>query len=95
MQTSAHERGGGWQSGIYYMAPDTLRLINAVQRWRRAGMEVYFTLDAGPTVHLVCLEDQFADVLDAVHSLEGSQGWRTIACRPGPGARLLSGSDPA
>ncbi len=95
MQTSAHERGGGWQSGIYYMAPDTLRLINAVQRWRRSGMEVYFTLDAGPTVHLVCLEDQFADVLDAVHSLEGSQGWRTIACRPGPGARLLSGSDPA
>ena len=94
MQTSAHQRGDTWQSGIFYMAPDTLRLIKAVQRWRRAGMEVYFTLDAGPTVHLLCLEDQSGDVLDALRSLEGSQSWRTIACRPGPGARLLPGNDP-
>lgn len=93
MQTSAHEPGGAWQSGLFYMAPDTLRLIIAVQRWRQAGMEVYFTLDAGPTVHLLCLEDQVGDLLDAVNSLEGSQGWRTIACRPGPGAHLLSGCD--
>lgn len=89
MQTSAHERGGAWQSGLFYMAPDSLRLIQAVQRWRQAGMELYFTLDAGPTVHLLCLEDQVGDVLEAVNSLDGSQGWRTIACRPGPGARLL------
>lgn len=95
MQTSAHDREGAWQSGLFYMAPDTLGLIKAVQRWRQAGMEVYFTLDAGPTVHLLCLEDQFGDVLDAVNVLEGSQGWRTIACRPGPGARLLSGKDTA
>ncbi|MCY4023065.1 MAG: diphosphomevalonate decarboxylase [Anaerolineaceae bacterium] len=93
MQTSAHEQRGAWQSGIFYMAADTLRLINAVQRWRQAGMEVYFTLDAGPTVHLLCLEDQSGDVLDAVQSLEGSQDWRTIACRPGPGAKLLSEID--
>ena len=93
MQTSAHEKGGSWMSGIFYMAPDTLRLINAVQRWRQDGMDVYFTLDAGPTMHLLCLEDQVEDVLQAVNSLKGSQGWRTIACRPGPGARLLPACD--
>ena len=93
MQTSAHEREGAWQSGLFYMAPDSLRLIKAVQRWRQAGMEVYFTLDAGPTVHLVCREDQSGDIIEAVNSLEGSEGWRIIACRPGPGARLWSGSE--
>ncbi len=93
MLTSGHENGGAWQSGIFYMAPDTLRLIYAVQHWRQTGMEVYFTLDAGPTVHLLCLEDQVGDVLKAVNSLKGSQGWRTIVCRPGPGARLLPGRD--
>ncbi|MCE2490090.1 MAG: diphosphomevalonate decarboxylase [Anaerolineae bacterium] len=93
MQTSGHENGGAWQSGIFYMVADTLQLINAVQRWRQAGMDVYFTLDAGPTVHLLCMEDQVGDVLQAVNSLEGSQGWRTIVCRPGPGARLLPGRD--
>lgn len=39
---------------IYYWSPAMVRVIQAVQRWRAEGLAVYFTLDAGPNVHLIC-----------------------------------------
>jgi diphosphomevalonate decarboxylase len=39
---------------LYYWAPATLAIIQAVQDWRRHGLAVYFTIDAGPNVHLIC-----------------------------------------
>lgn len=90
MLTSGHEARGSWQSGIFYWTEDTLRLLIAVQEWRRGGMEVCFTLDAGPTVHLLCLEDQVPDLLQALAGLEGFDDWQLLPSRPGPGAQLLS-----
>jgi diphosphomevalonate decarboxylase len=43
-----------WLSGIYYWQPETLAVMHAVQAWRRQGLEVYFTIDAGQNVHLLC-----------------------------------------
>lgn len=91
MLSSAHEQGGAWHPGIFYWLPDTLRLLRAVQEWRRAGMVVYFTLDAGPTVHLLCLADQVDELLGAVWALDEGKAWRTLLSRPGPGARLVEG----
>lgn len=90
MLTSAHERADGWQSGIFYWTPDTLRLLCAVQEWRRAGLPVYFTLDAGPTVHLLCQEAGTEELLAAVKALPGSDAWQTVLSRPGPGAHLVT-----
>ena len=90
MLTSGHESGGSWRSGIYYWSPDTLRLLKAVQEWRRQGMEVFFTLDAGPTVHLLCPEKQVPDLLESLGGLEGCENWQILPVRPGPGARLLA-----
>ncbi len=39
---------------IFYWLPATLELMQAVPAWRREGLPVYFTLDAGPNVHLIC-----------------------------------------
>jgi diphosphomevalonate decarboxylase len=39
---------------IYYWSPDMVRVIDAARAWRDAGLQVYFTLDAGPNVHLIC-----------------------------------------
>ncbi|HEX9074967.1 MAG TPA: diphosphomevalonate decarboxylase [Anaerolineae bacterium] len=39
---------------IFYWTPGMVRVIQAVQRWRADGLAVYFTLDAGPNVHLIC-----------------------------------------
>lgn len=90
--TSAYSADNSWYSGIYYWLPETLELLLAVQEWRAAGLPVYFTLDAGPTVHLLC-PAEYADTLgDAVHSLASSvegRRWELLRNMPGPGASLV------
>ncbi len=91
MMTSAHMDGDAWRSGIYYWTGDTLALVQAVQEWRAAGLQVYFTLDAGPTVHLICLETDREAVVSAVNMLAEQSGrahWSLTVNRPGLGARL-------
>jgi diphosphomevalonate decarboxylase len=39
---------------LFYWSHLTLRLIQALSLWRAEGIPVYFTLDAGPNVHLLC-----------------------------------------
>ncbi len=39
---------------LYYWNGVTMEIIGAVQEWRNEGIAVYFTIDAGPTVHLIC-----------------------------------------
>jgi diphosphomevalonate decarboxylase len=39
---------------IFYWSPGMVRVIEAARAWREAGLQVYFTLDAGPNVHLIC-----------------------------------------
>ncbi len=39
---------------IFYWSPGMVRVIQEMQRWRSEGLPVYFTLDAGPNVHLIC-----------------------------------------
>jgi diphosphomevalonate decarboxylase len=79
-----------WLSGIYYPAPETVGLIQAVQRWRREGLPVYATLDAGSSVHLLCLPEDLIAVKEATGAVCGDASCRTIVSRPGRGAWLLN-----
>lgn len=93
--TSAYVVGGIWRSGIYYILPDTLEIITAVQAWRARGLPVYFTLDAGPTVHLITRQPFVSDVTDVVRKLEAQRSgrqWQLFISHPAPGAHLLSGT---
>ena len=47
-----------------YWSPDTVRLLHQVTAWRSEGLVVFFTLDAGPNVHLIC-EGEAATQLEA------------------------------
>ncbi len=47
---------------IYYWTPEMVRVIEATRSWREQGLAVYFTLDAGPNVHLIC-EGKDADAV--------------------------------
>jgi diphosphomevalonate decarboxylase len=90
--TSAHVADGGWRSGVYYWAPDTLELLVATQDWRAQGLPVYFTLDAGPTVHLLCLGEHASAVCDAVRALAAERDgrtWELIVNEVGAGARVI------
>ena len=75
---------------IYYWLPGSIRLIHEVQNWRAEGLEVYFTFDAGPNVHLIC---QAADQAEVERRLKGIEGvLEVIASGPGPGARVIEHS---
>lgn len=78
-----------WLSGIYYWDAGTIRLIQAVQRWRCAGLLVYFTLDAGPTVHLICETQHIKDVqISLCHELPNPFP-DIIISYPGQGAWIV------
>jgi diphosphomevalonate decarboxylase len=72
---------------LYYWAPATMALILAVQQWREEGLPVYFTIDAGPNVHLMC-EAAHVDTVSALaRKIPGVQ--TIITSGPGGPARLL------
>ena len=78
-----------WLSGIYYWSPETLTVIQAVQRWRTEGVPVYFTLDAGPSVHLLCEAHHLNELLSAAAPIVSAIGAGTIISGPGRGAWVL------
>jgi diphosphomevalonate decarboxylase len=39
---------------LFYWDPATLLVMKAVQQWRKSGLPVFFTIDAGPNVHVLC-----------------------------------------
>jgi diphosphomevalonate decarboxylase len=71
----------------FYWGPGTLAVIHAVRSWREAGLECYFTIDAGPNVHVICAEADADEVEARVKQLPGVQF--TLANRVGPGARVV------
>lgn len=74
---------------LFYWEPATITLIQAVQRWRREdGLAVYFTIDAGPNVHLICEADQVAAVQHRLNTLTCID--EIIVSKPGPGVQELA-----
>ncbi|MEM7346836.1 MAG: diphosphomevalonate decarboxylase, partial [Chloroflexota bacterium] len=56
---------------LYYWNEATMAIIQATQRWRDEGLGVYFTIDAGPNVHLICEASQANEVEAAAKEIEG------------------------
>lgn len=51
------------ENGFMLMYPETVRIINRIQEIRKeTGLDICFTLDAGPNVHLLYFEDQIEQV---------------------------------
>lgn len=73
---------------LLYWQPATIELLHAVRRWRQeADLPVYFTIDAGPNVHLICEPETAPAVQGRLAQMPSVQ--RVIVSRPGPGPRPL------
>ncbi len=70
-----------------YTSKATLKVLAAVKRWRQQGLAVYFTIDAGPNVHLICEGRDKQNVLQAVKKMKGIQS--IIINKPAQGAHLI------
>lgn len=71
---------------IFYWSPGMVRVIQAAHRWRAEGLAVYFTLDAGPNVHLICAAREADDVVARVRAIPEVQ--QVIVNAPGDAARV-------
>lgn len=73
---------------LLYWSPQTLDAIRCVWDIRREGVGAWFTIDAGPNVHIITLE---ADLPAVEAHIREEFGWRTISDRSGPAARIVGG----
>ena len=74
---------------LYYWNPTTVAVIQATQEWRQAGIPVFFTVDAGPNVHLVCEAAHAPIVASLARRIPGVIDILTSG--PGGPARLVAG----
>ena len=77
---------------LYYWQPGTMEVMQAVEAWREAGIAVCFTIDAGPNVHVICLESEKEAIKSKLNSLESVKS--ILECTPGGGARLIEADFP-
>jgi diphosphomevalonate decarboxylase len=71
----------------FYWNAGTMAVIHALRRWRNEGLFGYFTIDAGPNVHVICAQQDAAVIEQRLQALPEVQF--TIANGPGAGARLV------
>ena len=83
---TSHLKDRSWLSGVYYWQPETLALMHAVQRWRGQGLEAYFTVDAGPNVHLLCESSHQAQLEQQLDRVLAGLGGDRLVSAPGRGA---------
>jgi diphosphomevalonate decarboxylase len=72
---------------LFYWQPATLAVIQAINDWRKDGLPVCYTIDAGPNVHVICLElhaRQGKETLEQLSVVE-----KVITAKPGGPASLL------
>lgn len=72
---------------LIYLLPSTLRVMHAVKKWREKGVPVYFTINTGQDVHLICEKKNAKRVAALAEKVEGVQ--KTIINNPSNGARLI------
>lgn len=67
---------------LFYWQPMSLAVMNAVRQWRQEdGVQVCYTLDAGPNVHCICpkadaeiVKTRLEEMSDAIEVLSASVG---------------------
>jgi diphosphomevalonate decarboxylase len=72
---------------IFYWSPAMVRVIQSMLCWRADGLVVYFTLDAGPNVHLICESKDAEQVAARARAVPDVQ--QVIVNAPGGAARLI------
>jgi len=74
---------------VFYWNEGTIEIINALQKWREEeGVLAYFTMDAGPNVHVICQEKDKREVNRRLKKLKNVLS--TIVNKPTDGVKLVN-----
>ena len=71
---------------VLYWQPATIAVMRAVQSWRQDGLPVFFTIDAGPNVHVICPSDYSTQVTALLEQIQGVD--RILSAQVGGPAHL-------
>ncbi len=72
--------------GLIYWSADTLELLHWVRSLREQGTPVFFTIDAGPQLKIICPPDYSAAIVEQLSGHPAVE--RTIVSGLGPDARV-------
>ncbi|MEO1162812.1 MAG: diphosphomevalonate decarboxylase [Chloroflexota bacterium] len=56
---------------LFYWKPTTLTIMEEIRAWRSEGLNVCYTLDAGPNVHCICVREDAPAVRERLEKLSG------------------------
>ena len=73
---------------LLYWQSSTVTIMKAIERWRLDGLDVCYTIDAGPNVHCICTTSSSEEVKHRLDSL--GVILQTYVSSAGPGAMLVS-----
>src|SRR5512137_1100451 len=59
------------QPALFYWEPATLSVMGMVRAWRKDGLPVAYTIDAGPNVHVICPQERSGEVHEKLSALPG------------------------
>jgi diphosphomevalonate decarboxylase len=71
---------------LFYWEPITLAIMKSVRRWRGEGLDVCYTIDAGPNVHCLCPREAAGEVERRLR--ENLDVKSILVAKPGGPARL-------
>jgi diphosphomevalonate decarboxylase len=72
---------------LIYFLPGSLRIMHMVKKWRQEGLQVYFTVNTGQDIHLICQKKDVKKLVKKTESVSDVQ--KTIINYPNKGARLV------
>jgi len=73
---------------LIYLEPASLSIMQAVRTWRlEEELEVCYTIDAGPNVHVICKDEINKEVINRLKKIPGVQ--EIIKSHPGGPTKLL------
>jgi len=72
---------------LFALSPKSWNIIQSVRSWREQGLQVYFTVDNGPNIHILCLETDKAKILQRLKKMP--EVLFTIVNKNCRGARII------
>lgn len=76
---------------LFYWQAASVTIMQEVKQWREDGLQVCYTLDAGPNVHCICIRKDVTQVIERIKSLSGILDIRVAGV--GRGAHLVNSAD--
>jgi len=73
---------------LIYWNANTLELVKYILELRKNGLEIYFTIDAGPQIKILCLEKDVLNLKKKLNSFDFIN--KIIDCSSGSGAFILN-----